>query len=257
MVDKSLNTKDAKEVSADVAQALHEQNGEVSWGPAVSIIGTIAIFLLPQIIAVTILAAAGYVDVDTLSDLPTDKTFVLYGLTELLVLGLLVVFIRLSGSSIRALGVTRNNLSQIWRAIPAYIAYLVSTFAVIAALGFFVSEATLNKEQEIGFEVGGTKEAILAFIALVIIAPIAEELLFRGFLFQGLKKKIDYRVAIAISAVLFGLAHMQLNVGVDTAVLGVFLAWLMHKTNNIAVPIALHMIKNFVAFLALFIFQVG
>jgi len=245
----------AKEPKKEPKKPVTKRNHRSGW---VAFLGAILIFLIPQIVVAGIFAATGYIDFENIDSLTSRQTFILYGATELLVLFFLLVFLKLTNKGIKYLGVTKKNLNKIWYAFPAYGVYFVLSAIGVITLSKLVSEDVLDKAQDIGFETSGNiNDTILAFVALVIIAPIAEELLFRGFLFKGLKKAMDYRIAVFISALMFGVAHGQLNVGVDTFALGIVLAWLMHETDNIAVPIVLHMGKNLLAFLLLFVFQVA
>ena len=94
---------------------------------------------------------------------------------------------------------------------------------------------------------------MLAFITLVVIAPVAEEVLFRGYLYGKLKKYVPVWAAILITSALFGLIHGTWNVAVDTFALSIILCLLRESTGGIWASILLHMIKNGIAFYFLFI----
>ncbi len=61
-------------------------------------------------------------------------------------------------------------------------------------------------------------------------------------------------IAALISAAIFGILHGQVNLFIDTFVLGLALAWLVNKTDSLWPAIGLHMLKNGIAFLYLFVF---
>ena len=116
--------------------------------------------------------------------------------------------------------------------------------------------------QEVGFNhyiIG--LDRIVAFITLVIVAPIAEELIFRGWLYGKLRlilsDKVSEKVSVAISiflvSLLFGIIHMQWNVGVNVFALSVILCGLREITGTIHAGILVHMLKNGVAFYLLYI----
>ena len=94
-------------------------------------------------------------------------------------------------------------------------------------------------------------------MALVIIAPIMEELLFRGWLYGKLRLKIPKVAAIVTTSLLFGLVHMQWNVGVNVFAMSVVLCALREVTGTIYAGILTHMIKNGVAFYLLFVLGIG
>ena len=63
-------------------------------------------------------------------------------------------------------------------------------------------------------------------------------------------------ITVVVSG-LFGYVHGQLNVGIDVAMLSVVLVALRHTTGTIWPGILIHMVKNTIAFLAMFVFMVG
>lgn len=84
-------------------------------------------------------------------------------------------------------------------------------------------------------------------IAGVIVAPIAEEIIFRGMITKLLLEEYRPTKAILISALIFGIIHFnpaQIPVAI---VLGVLFGWLYYKTGSIIPGIILHFINNAVA----------
>ena len=82
------------------------------------------------------------------------------------------------------------------------------------------------------------------FIKVAVIAPIVEELIFRGLIFNGFRKNYNGFVAVTMSALLFALFHLNPWQMPATFVLGILLGWLMLRTNNIFVAILGHSINN-------------
>ncbi len=88
-------------------------------------------------------------------------------------------------------------------------------------------------------------------ILVVGLAPISEELFFRGFLFGGLRGRLSFWPAALISGVFFGLIHLlggTLAVIPPLAAFGVLLAWLYERTGSIGPPILMHALQNAIAF---------
>ena len=119
-----------------------------------------------------------------------------------------------------------------------------------------------GQAQEIGFSVYLTGlDQVIAFIIIVVVAPIAEELIFRGWLYGKLRpmlsEKMPDRVSMMISillvSLLFGIVHMQWNVGVNVFAMSIVLCGLREITGTIYAGILTHMIKNGVAFYLLYI----
>lgn len=90
-------------------------------------------------------------------------------------------------------------------------------------------------------------------VTAIIMAPIAEEVLFRGVLYTSIKQLGHRRLAFWTTAVLFGLIHANLASFLPLAVFGLVLAWLYESTGNLVAPIAAHMTFNSVNFAMLFL----
>ena len=95
---------------------------------------------------------------------------------------------------------------------------------------------------------------ILLFIAVAIIAPIGEELLFRGFLQQALEKHWhDVTRAILITALLFSMIHMNPYWFVQIYILGVLLGFIAWKSKSVIPALVLHGMNNAMAMLFAFV----
>ena len=156
--------------------------------------------------------------------------------------------------ALNKLGFVKTKWEDLGLAIPAYMVYLGGLFLVIAVLSGFLPESALDQEQAVGFDGVGLAPQITAFIVLVIVTPLYEELLFRGFAFRGIAAESGFWPAAIVTSLLFGLAHGQLNVAVDTFILGLVSCALVWQTRSLWPSIILHAIKNTVAFFAVFVF---
>ena len=78
----------------------------------------------------------------------------------------------------------------------------------------------------------------------VVIGPLAEELFFRGFLYRWLRIRIGVRRALALSALLFALLHMDAVAFVPILGLGLLFGWVYEQTGSLAAPIAIHVFHN-------------
>ena len=95
----------------------------------------------------------------------------------------------------------------------------------------------LRPESAIGF--------ILLFFAIVIIAPVGEELLFRGFLQQFLENHwTDVTRAILVTSLFFAIIHMNSYWLIQIYILGIFLGYLCWRTGSVIPSLILHSINN-------------
>ena len=93
---------------------------------------------------------------------------------------------------------------------------------------------------------------ILGLISVIIIAPIAEEFIFRGFLYSQLKiTKLGSWGAVAVSSLLWTVIHFQYEplILVILFIFGIFLGYIRMAYSSLVLPIALHAINNTFAFM--------
>lgn len=87
---------------------------------------------------------------------------------------------------------------------------------------------------------------VLSSIVTIIFAPLLEELMFRGVLFNRLKIRIGFLPAMLVSSFIFAIGHDF--GGITSAFLfGICMCILYMKTDNILVPMSVHFINNLVA----------
>jgi len=153
------------------------------------------------------------------------------------------------------IGLTRlPSWMDIALAPAGFVVYFIASSIIVLAISHLIPGFDVNQTQETGFEnLTQRYEYITAFIALVVLAPVAEEILFRGYLYGKLKKYVPVWVAIIVTSVLFGAVHGQWNVALDVFTLSIVLCSLREVTGNIWAGILLHMLKNSIAFYFLFI----
>lgn len=144
--------------------------------------------------------------------------------------------------------------------LPYYLLSAVLVWAGINVLN--VIDPTVT--QQIGFsDLASNIEFALAFITLVLMAPIAEELLFRGYFLGRLNERIGKWLAVVVSAAVFGALHLvgageggivlQVGAATDTFALGLIAGTLRLVTGSIWAGVVLHAIKNAIAYYFLFI----
>ncbi len=85
---------------------------------------------------------------------------------------------------------------------------------------------------------------VYGFIMLAIAAPILEEILFRGIILKALLKKYQPWKAIIISAVFFGIFHLNPWQFVNATVFGIWLGYMYWKTKSLFYPVMIHFIAN-------------
>ncbi len=87
----------------------------------------------------------------------------------------------------------------------------------------------------------------LLFFGGAVVAPVVEEIFFRGFIFAGLRQVWGWQKAALVSAALFGLLHVTPTAMLPIFILGYIFAWLYQKSGSIWPAILMHMLTNSLA----------
>ena len=90
------------------------------------------------------------------------------------------------------------------------------------------------------------------YVAIGILAPLAEEIVFRGAILRtllGMVSKKNHWVAIMISAALFGAAHGNAAQFVNALLMGLLLGWMYYRTKSLVPGILMHWVNNTMAYI--------
>ncbi|MDU5260855.1 MAG: CPBP family intramembrane glutamic endopeptidase [Clostridium celatum] len=85
---------------------------------------------------------------------------------------------------------------------------------------------------------------VILLIETCIIAPIFEEVLYRGILLKGLINKYNSKIAIVYSALIFGIAHLNIPQGINAFLLGLILGTVFYYTRSIYLCMIMHFVNN-------------
>ncbi|MCL2881764.1 MAG: CPBP family intramembrane metalloprotease [Coriobacteriia bacterium] len=85
---------------------------------------------------------------------------------------------------------------------------------------------------------------IPGILSIVVVAPIAEEIMFRGMVFGTLNKKLAFPVALIMQAVFFGVFHGNIPQGLMTFGLGILLAWVYLRSGSLFSSMLIHFAFN-------------
>jgi hypothetical protein len=248
-------------------------DSDVNWSPFEAVGVTVAIFFGTQLviglIALLIGAAKGLTadQVNSILDSSAGWQFAMVLSIESMTAWLVYVFLKRRKTLLSAIGVVRPQLRDVWYAIGGFFIYFgVYALFIFNIISHFFPQLDVDQKQELGFNTGTTgPELIFVFLSLVILPPLVEELLVRGFLYTGLRTKLPIITAAVLTSLAFAAAHLQWGSGnsllwtaaADTFTLSLVLIWLRQKTGSLWPGIGVHFIKNGLAFIALFILKVS
>lgn len=134
-----------------------------------------------------------------------------------------------------------------------YIASIVIAAGLTALFGLF-TWFNASEAQDLGYSyyMAGVERGIV-FILLGVLAPIAEEIIFRGWLYGKLRVRIPKWVAILVTSLVFGLVHLQWNVGLTVFAMSIVTCTLREVTGTIYAGTLVHIINNSVAFYLVYV----
>lgn len=243
------------------------------WGPWRAAIGTVTSFLGAQVIIGILLSfytnARHWSDSYANNALNTSIVLQFWYVLAMEAVALAIIWIFISRiplrAALRALGFTRiHRRDFLYILIGVGVYYGV--YAVVLGTTNFFMHVNTSQQQDIGFQTAGSTplNLVLAFISLAVLPPIAEETIFRGFLFRGLRTKMPFLVATLITSLAFAYPHsLESSDGsvlwiaaIDTFSLSLVLCYLREKTGALYAGIGVHAIKNTIAFASLFIWHI-
>ena len=189
--------------------------------------------LLGSLLSVILMRVRG------VESLTPDITFIYY-LVQMLPTIAFVVWLRLRAgrdSGIH-LGLGRIHLPMV---LWGVVLVMASGVVIEPLLSLFPTEAYEEVMQGIGL--GGW-----AILSAVVAAPILEEVLFRGLIFESCGERFGKGVALIISALLFGVIHIVPVQMINAFVVGLILGYVYLKTRSLVSVIIIHAINNAIAY---------
>jgi uncharacterized protein len=139
--------------------------------------------------------------------------------------------------------------------------YLVATPIVIVVSilneKIWQGQGGSNPLLQIVLEGKDSTALLLFFLTAAVAAPLFEEFLFRGFLLPSLTRYVPVWVAICLSGLLFGVAHLSLSEIIPLTTLGIILGIVYVRTKNLLAPMLLHSLWNSTTLISLYILGSG
>ncbi len=245
----------------------NEPRGKQPWSLVAALVMVILGFrIIPMIVGFILMFVPQFLGLSVEQTDAWLKTpvanFLFVFIAETLTIGALAAFIKHRHASfIKKVALTRPR----WRDLGYALAGIVVYFTIFAILLLAIQQiASVNTEQEqaLGFDrdisSGGL---LLAFLSLVVLAPVAEEILFRGFIYGTLRShRAKFLLATLITSAVFAFLHLFGSVDgnplwiavIDTFALSLVLCYVREKTGSLWASIGIHALKNGIVFANLF-----
>lgn len=237
---------------------MQAQRAHSPWRPIDALIAYLGVAVLPLVVAILVylLGRAGIISMSLGKIFIREDPFAAfaqYGVALSIEVGIIAGLMRWRRLRLQDLGLQRFHWGWILAVLGLYVAQIVLVVVVFTVIQVLSPSTNLDQTQEV-LSFGKAHWAVVAsFIAAVGIAPVVEELIFRGIMFRALASRWPIWLAAIVSSAAFGWLHGQLNVGIYTFLLGLLLVWLYQRSGSIYPGILLHILNNAIAFW--FIFQ--
>lgn len=238
------------------------------WSPLTAVMTVIAVYILALVVGGSLLSA--YASMQHWSGSYTDQwlkssvgaQFIYIFLDETITVLLLWGFIkwrRYKGVR-KTMGLMRPKAKDFSYVLSGAAIYFV-LYIFVVNLAVKLTHLDINQQQDVGFQVVTThSDLILTFFSLVILPPLVEEVVFRGFLFGGIRRRFPFWAAALITSAVFAVPHLfessgaglLWTAGIDTFILSLVLCYVREKTGHLYAGMVIHGLKNLLAFYVLF-----
>lgn len=211
----------------------------------------VAIFVSPNLL---VLAFDGFADGPGTTALPEGPELII-GLVitialQLFVFALSLLPLLIAGRPFRRLfGPTRSTGTMWAIALGVGIVTVIVTYAVNAIFVLSFGDGEAVEQQVLDIALSGGAATVLAILLAVVLAPITEEIVFRGVLFRALADKLGMWPAAILSSAVFAVIHFEVLFSQPLALVGLFTVGLLlaiayHRTGSLLVPIVGHAVFN-------------
>lgn len=157
----------------------------------------------------------------------------------------LVVFLKTKWTPIsRNYLLSKPWLTLLWVALFA--------LGAMIPLEFVYEQIGLEMDETTGRIFEGLLKEPWGYVAVGILAPLTEEVVFRGAILRtllGMMSKRNHWVAIMISAAIFGAVHGNAAQFVNALFMGLLLGWMYYRTRSLVPGILLHWVNNTMAYI--------
>lgn len=244
---------------------------KIPWSPVIAVVVVVLIYFISQFVGGLLLSI--YPAVRHWSSAQANAwinrsifaQFIFVLIAEALTVLSVWQFLKHYHMSLRVIGLKRFKGEDILYALAGFGVYFVSYAILLQIVTKLIPSINVNQQQQIGFQsANGIGQLVLTAISLVILPPIAEEILMRGFLYTSLRKSMPKIVAALVTSVLFASAHLEFGEGapllwiaaIDTFVLSLVLVYIREKTGRLWGSMGVHALKNTIAFMSVFVFHI-
>lgn len=163
-------------------------------------------------------------------------------MTAVFFLTLVIVLILLIPERhLRSRGRSAEGLSLLWAVGGVFALFALQFMASFINITLFGEPPKSAHTQDV---VQLARMSPLFILAVGVIGPMLEEIVFRKILYGSLRKKMGFILAASISSIIFAFGHLDIQHLLIYFVIGFFLCYAYYKTGRIAVNMFMHAAMN-------------
>jgi membrane protease YdiL (CAAX protease family) len=215
-----------------------------------------AIWLLVLVFFLSIVIGISLAILDVTMDFPLGEHPAAIAVGNLVAIGLILMW---------GLKRTKASFGKVFSLVPIRMSLLLPMSLTIIGVGILLSEVDNALRTVLPMPAGladflmklagGRTSFWGSFVALVVVAPLTEELLFRGLILRGFLSRYTVRKSILVSAILFGAFHLNPWQFLGAVISGVLFGWWFVRTRSLLPCLFGHALNNAVPFILLAIFH--
>jgi CAAX protease family protein len=225
----------------------------VTWGWRDLVLGVVAALLVFLVLSALVVGStiAAFGD-NTLETMLAEAVAI--AMLDVILVGAVILVVARKGAGLTALGLRPPTRGWPRLVGVVFLAYFAA-IGIVNIYGILIQAFGLNW-LEPGDQLGGNfydhkSVVILTGIAIIFMAPVAEEIFFRGFIYGGLRRYLNLPVAGLISGLLFAFAHGDLGLVLPFAGVGLVLAYVYERSGSLYASIGMHFVFNSISFMLL------
>ena len=142
----------------------------------------------------------------------------------------------------------KNFVKNAYYGIVGYLAAVPLLVGIVAATALIASALNYVPEKQavvrLFMQEDDTRFLLFASLFAAVLGPVVEEIFFRGFLYNAIKKRIGLFWGMAATSAAFAALHAHPVGFLPIMVIGMLLAYLYEKTGTLVAPITAHIIHN-------------
>ncbi len=170
------------------------------------------------------------------------------GIASIFTIPILLIMFYRDKAKEKVLGVIQNKKAPIWQYV--YVIVIAATMCLglnnlIVLSGFAPMDESYTEVMELLY----SAPMYVQIVCLGILAPICEELVFRGLMFKRLRALVSFRYAAIYTSMVFAFIHGNMVQLVYAFIMGLVFAYLYEKYGSFKAPVIAHIVANLISVL--------